>query len=152
MTINVYCQSPPVLMNNLSGNEILIIAVDDLMARKHLVSHINPSCRVVFMPAFHKVEIKTGRFPWVIPRNLSCLQFVKLICTLNNKHTDSGKSNESNWYFMKSLCSEDEMPEAGNNMKSISQRKRLLLKKYGLSNANFHGVFLCHDILSLYRR
>ncbi|WP_058911425.1 hypothetical protein [Entomohabitans teleogrylli] len=156
-TINISRQPVRSLSRSLCRGDIVIIAVDDVCIRRKLIEAASSvSCRIVFMPAFCHVTAALRELPWVVPRQVDDQDFMQIIHQLSATPLFPWRMKDEHLMIMESFC-RPELP-AGilfiKNMttRNLSQRKRALLKKHGLSESNCHGTLLCRDILFLRKK
>ncbi|WP_058911426.1 hypothetical protein [Entomohabitans teleogrylli] len=153
-TINTSRQSPRTLTRTLCQGDIVVVAVDDVYARRKLIEAASRvSCRIVFMPAFRHVTAALGDLPWVLPRQVSGDNFIQVMNRLSGQTLISWRMKDEHLFIMEILCRPDFLADLQfikeMTTRNLSQLKRTLLKKHGLNDANCHGTLLCRDILFL---
>ena len=134
----------------------MIIATDNIAARESLAEKAAAvSCRVMFMSALHKVRPVTGDLPWLLPRQSGITQFLDQVTAISQRPLQGITDNVHNFMLMREHCHPPAHPGACSSISQnsyASQKRRLLLRKFGLHQSNTHGAFLCRDILLLKSR
>lgn len=156
--INSSCQSSRLLSRMLCPGDVVIIATDNISAREALARKAAAvSCRVMFMSALHKVRPMLGDLPWLLPRHTGAATFIDALTALSRHPLQGITDNVHNFLLMREHCTPspdpvaDDYPAVTRNSYT-SQKRRLLLRKFGLHQSNCHGAFLCRDILLLKSR
>ncbi len=156
-TINLNEKNARTLTRTLCRGDVVLIAVDNIYYRRELVNIASSiSCRVVFAPAFHHIQPVEKELPWIVPRHVEPGYFIKLM----RKLSDESMSQQSRLYdyfkvmdyFCESHKTFGHHYIKHTSIKRLSQKKRLILKKYNLDSSNSQGELLCRDVLLLKKK
>lgn len=155
--INSSSQTARSLSRMLCPGDVVIIATDNITAREEMAEKAAAvSCRVMFMSSLHNIRPMFDDLPWLQHRGMGITQFMQTISALSRQPLQGITDNINNFILMREHCRpgfRTKSDEDDNRRNSYaSQKRRLLLRKFGLEQSNYHGVFLCRDILLLKSR
>lgn len=155
--ISINNPPPYYQLHTLKHNDIVVVAVEDVFARRQLIeTAIGVPGRIVFMPSFTNVVETFRELPWILPMKTGLRRFIQVLEMLMAKLLLPKYVNHEHLMIMESICRPELLASIQltkkMTVKSLSQRKRRLLKRYGLSDSNCYGDFLCRDILSIRKK